>query len=380
MEEKYGDYIKRKKQMLSRTSTSSKRTRKLRKSNSDTNFFVYQQTERRTITYENLKKKSKIQQHEHKDCEYCDLCHNYSRIERSNKNMLSDYIQDNLKGLRLFGNYRYKNTSPIKFVEDNKAMLPNNQMGLVPLPSHAKKRQGSTGEKTQLYNVQRNIVMLRRMQYNKKITTSNYYSNLNTIGQTAYYNESNNYASEMRLIQRWWKHLNKIVLLQKTFRGYLIRKQVNSIVKLNDFMKNFEGTLIIIYLRQAFFKIKSTNFLSKNLFIGHKNQSNSIKNPNDCGFASKERKYLSENLREKIVKIQNATRQMRARKKKSLFLRESKFTVRNSNAFISKKILSVSRKKAEKNILKIQRCFREYIRFVKDMRRVPVNIWESCCL
>ena len=112
-------------------------------SNSDSDFIIKTEKEKRKIIRHYLNKKNKIGSLKNsKDSKIKSSPFkkglNLKKIIHNNKNKLSNYIENNTKKVELFGNPRYKHNSPILFVEDFKNNLPEKKMGLVPLPSKKK--------------------------------------------------------------------------------------------------------------------------------------------------------------------------------------------------------------------------------------------------
>ncbi|MCQ2820681.1 MAG: hypothetical protein MJ252_25740, partial [archaeon] len=159
-------------------------------------------------------------------------------VDQSKKD-LTQYILDNPKYLKLRGNQRYRG-NPMDFVDDQRKgraqkIKKNN---LVPVPLKSQKKVKTKEAKKELYNLQRNIVFCRRMQYG---------------GNDQYYKDAANLA-KIKKIQRWWKEMYKIIYIQKMWRGYMMRKQLKDAPeesKLGDFMDKFEDTLKDIYERNG---------------------------------------------------------------------------------------------------------------------------------
>ena len=211
----------------------------LNQANSDTNFIMDQEKEKRQIAKSILRIHSKNNLYKHKHSLNCKNCYSFNGLLKKDKNDLSLYIENNLKYLKLFGNQRYNKSCPSLFVEDYKKRISEKKMGLVPIPTK-KNRTKLVNNYYKLYNLQRSIVMVRRYQYGKK--------NFSPAPIP-------NRTLDISLIQRWWTKISKIIMIQKNFRGYFIRKQVDSILNLHRFMNNFEYILIKLKLKYYFYKI-----------------------------------------------------------------------------------------------------------------------------
>ena len=286
----------------------------LQQSNSDTNYVLFKEKILREEIEEDIRSKSKMKYktitHDHKHTSHCKYCKSFQKLLKKDRRALSTYIQDNSNYLRLLGNQRYKENSPFLFVEDYKNKISEKKIGLMPIPIK-KNRTKSVKNKKKLYNLQREIVMVRRYQYGLK----NFFSP--TIPSSTY---------DVALIQQWWKNMYKIILIQKYFRGYFIRKQVNSINNLHKFMNKFEQVII---------KIK------KEIFIHNLLLQSTIKKrrkPIKGNYIIKNNNIINNALLEKIVCIQKNLRKLKAKIIYRKLLREQKFIIANkTKSFITKK-------------------------------------------
>ena len=306
----------------------------LKESYSDTNFIILLESEQRKISHNIISSKSKNHYnnilYKQNHSSNCKNCNNFQKLLKKDKTELSIYIENNLKFLKLFGNQRYNESSPSLFVQDYKKKLSEKKMGLVPIPDK-RNRAKSVNNHYKLYNLQRSIVMVRRYQYAR----ANLYP-------------ANN-ACDITLIHKWAKNLGKIILIQKNFRGYFIRKQVDSILNLYRFMHHFENTIIKIKIRNSFVKIlKSTAIPRK-------------RKPNKGYFFIKEILVINKKILKKIITIQNNFRAFKSKKIYKIILREHNFIVRNKIEFISK-ILYNNNEKIYEKINKIQYNVRKFLR------------------
>ena len=309
---------------------------KLQTSNSDTNFIIDRESEKRQIAQDIIKTKSKNNYNnisfKQNHSSNCKNCHSFHKLLKKDKNALSNYIENNLKYLKLFGNQRYNENSPSLFVQDYKKKLSEKKMGLVPIPDKKNKKK-SVNNSHKLYNLQRSIVMVRRYQYAK----TNFLQ-----GQTS------NESFDITLIQKWWKKISKIIVIQKIFRGYFIRKQVNAIINLHRFMKQFENTIIKMKIKNAFDKIfKSIVIRGKKIQnVGH--------------FINKDKLFFFKILLMRIMMLQNNFRIFKARKKYKKLLRDNKYIVRNPIEFISK--INYNMNEIFKKIIIIQYNIRKFLK------------------
>lgn len=253
-----------------------------------------------------------ISKTKHSKCFSCEQCHNYNKILQKGKIQLSKYIENensfnNIKYLKLFGNARYNENSPNLFVYDYKNKLSDKKMGLVPLPIKIKQQKNDFNK---IYELQRSIVMARRLQYQK-----------NTSGRVYSKNKEKKLFS-IKLIQRWWRQLYKIIFIQKIYRGHCIRVQVGNIRNLYNYMKYFENLLMGVMLKKYFFKILKFSEYNYNNGINYIiKYDNSNKN-----FYTKKRLYSLKTKIDKIILIQRAFR----KKQKSKFYIKRKYLLTNN--------------------------------------------------
>ena len=195
---------------------------------------------------------------DHYDKKNCVYCKGIDNLVKNDKSKLSIFIQDNSQYLKLFGNQRYNRSSPYLFVEDHKSGI-DDRIGLVPIPSKPLRIMKSEDENHNLYEIQRKIVMIRRFQYGKRNLSEPIFK----------HKHLHSYANE--------DNLSKIILIQKTFRGYIIRKKVEFILNFKDIMNYLQDILdklkakkILRYLLNLEIKItprdediKGYNYISK---------------------------------------------------------------------------------------------------------------------
>ena len=290
----------------------------IKHSNSDTNFILHKENEFRDEIEENMRLKSKtvfkkMSHSNHKHSSRCKYCTGFHKLIKREENILSAYIENNVSFLTLLGNPRYNKTSPFLFVEDHKNNLSEKTMGLMPIPVK-KNRTKSVVNKSKLYNLQRGIVMVRRYQYGRK----NFFQALT-------------YRSyDVTLIQKWWKNVGQIIMIQKMFRGYFIRKQVTGINNLHKFMNNFEK--IVIRLKKAKFM---RNILLK---ITIRKNRKYIKG----NFISKRSYICDYTIRDKIICIQKYIRKYETKINFKKLLRNQKYFVANKDkALVTKKYYKI---------------------------------------
>ena len=207
---------------------------------------------------DNIKKKKKFPRSisvkgffDHYDKRNCEHCEGIDNLVEEDKSKLSSFIQNNSQFLKLFGNRRYNRSSPYLFVEDHKCGK-DDRIGLVPIPSKPRVIMKSPEENTNLYEIQRRIVMIRRYQYGKRN-----FSEPNKLK-----NDYIEYIDEDNLL--------KIILIQKIFRGYTVRVKVYSIMNFKELINRFQELLdkikakrILRYLINYEKQIQSSNEKNK---------------------------------------------------------------------------------------------------------------------
>ena len=177
---------------------------------------------------------------DHYDINNCEYCYGIDDMLEEDKSKLSSFIENNPTFLKLFGNKRYNKKSPFLFVEDHKNRIDDDRIGLLPIPSKPKVIMKSKEENNNLYEMQRKIVMMRRYQYGKKNLRGAY---LNEDGE--------DFFEKINKIQLWWKKMNKIITIQKVFRGYRIRNKVDFILNFMDIINKWQNILDKIMARRA---------------------------------------------------------------------------------------------------------------------------------
>jgi len=268
----------------------------------------------------------------HKHCAKCKICHNFQRILKKDKSALSKYIQNNLQFLKLIGNQRYNQNSPSLFVEDYNSKLSQETMGLLPIPDK-KVKANSINNNKKLYNLQRSIVMIRRFQYETK-------SNMQEIFPKI--------EHDIILIQKWWRRISKIIMIQKIFKGYFIRKQITSIINLHRFMQNFENFIHFLQIKYFFQKMFRSIVIPKK------------RKPIKGNYISKKKAFLSNKTFNNIISIQNNFRMLKAKNKYLQLLRKNKFKVKNRIEYCTKRYYVTNG--INEKITMIQFNFRKYLR------------------
>ena len=291
------------------------------------------------------KKLFHIQSKQHPKCSSCTS--KYEKILDQNKSALSNYIINNsmskknyyaFPNIKLLGNSRYKYSSPLLFVEDQKIDGFCKNIGLVPIPFEKFKKVENNNENTEedkdLYELQRSIVMLRRLQYNDykfKKGKNKIDGKLNNNNQN---DDIYNYINKVIFIQRCWRSV--------TQKNYF----KNKIDLLETQLNNFE-------IHQAFNALRNVIIIKKNL--------------NSVCFISKD-VYINSNeeVIEQIKKIQNNYRIYKnLNKYKNLFIKKNM----NTGSYITKDRYKYSSKFINQAIKLIQKNYKIY----KINKTNPIN-------
>ena len=245
--------------------------------------------------------------HIHGNCSFCAKCHPYFRMLKKERKNLVNYINKNQeRNIKLIGNNRYRNATPLKYVDDNKRKISARKMGIIPLPLNKKKKNLSVLESIDYHELQRSIVMMRRIQYDRKIRKG----------------ELSNYIDDVIFIQRWWrelKNLEKIKKIQKYFRNYIKRKKLKIRNKLKRNFYQIKNILYKIMYKTPFSKINSCKH-KKRPIINYKTMRK-YKQARNYYYCSKTRNLISNSTLINIYTIQNFYRKHLAIHKKNILKR-----------------------------------------------------------
>ena len=259
--------------------------------------------------------------HEHLKCSNCIQCHPYHRQLKKQKNKLVNFINNNkIKNIKLIGNYRYSNSSPQKYVNDNRRQIPDRRMGLIPVPLKKKKKKDDKFDKKSYYELQRSIVMMRRIQYDRRLTKIKS-------------GDINYFLDDIIFIQRWWRQQKKAKIIQKKYREYLRRKREkikNNLIKnINDIDNIIKKTIF----KKVLDKINDYKYIKRPVIVYNNyinNYNNNYNLHHNFSFGDNFiRKDISDNniyyiskirkikIKPKIIKKQNNINEIKDIKNKS---------------------------------------------------------------
>ena len=230
-----------------------------------------------------------------------------NKILNKKKSALSEYILTNTSkeeilynpNIKLLGNSRYKYTSPMMFVEDQKNNIPDINFGLIPIPMERYKiEKQKTEEKERgkkLYELQRSIVALRRKQYNNstdKRKSRNQFIEYNSKSFKNTIEDMSEYINKIIIIQKWWNNLrkkDKINIFQVKVKRFINRIIFKELKKyLINYKKPFNFLCYINKKRYRYFCPE---------IIKEKNKKN--KNENSLNSKEFEEKEMSSSKKEK---------------------------------------------------------------------------------
>ena len=123
----------------------------------------------------------------------------------------SEFATNNKNDLKLMINSQTKEKISIKDFLENSS---NDINKLTPIPFINKRKIKNEGEKKELKNLQRNVVLMRRLEYANKIKENN-------------------------LKKKYNNKIEQIIFLQKMARGYLVRKVIFQVNIISESLKNF---------------------------------------------------------------------------------------------------------------------------------------------
>lgn len=106
---------------------------------------------------------------------------------------------------------------------------------LTPIPIINKRKIKNEGEKKELKKFQRNVVLMRRLEYANKM-------------------------KEKSLKKKYNNKIKHIIKIQKMVRGYLVRKVINQVNIINDTIMNF-SFLISLCIKKKYFNFLKNNIL-----------------------------------------------------------------------------------------------------------------------
>ena len=159
--------------------------------------------------------------------------YNYSPFLKFNENLynkcqskFTEYASNKKKDLKLMINSQTKEKISIKDFFENSS---NDISKLTPIPFINKRKIKNEEEKKELKNLERNVVLMRRLEYANKIKENN-------------------------LRKKYNNKIAHIIFIQKVTRGYLVRKVIYQVGIINDSLRKF-FYLIKLCVQKKYFYI-----------------------------------------------------------------------------------------------------------------------------
>ena len=316
---------------------------------------------------------------------------NYEIIEK-NKSALSEFIINtsfNRKNrfkcinIKLLGNPRYRHSSPLLFVEDQKNGFCNTSLGLIPIPFERVRKKNNNEnckeEEKNLYELQRSIVMSRRIQYNND-KLKNGIDKINFNENDELSKNEDDSMNKLLEIQKWWKEyngqFNPLEVTEKNMERIEYFKAFN---KLKNFMlvKNIKNKISYIskdkYNKklidkivkiQNFYRLYKAKILRKKLEdkrikVSPKQRSDNIENKNIIFRTNSDKN--SGNLKSNKEKIhKRPLPQLKNTKYKYSYSNNHSNNINNNFCYISKIVVRINLK-IIKNLVKLQKVIKSYL-------------------
>jgi len=168
------------------------------------------------------KNNSKSKSYRKKKFPFSPMKINQSSIEKKRnekiRRSLNNYISKNKREISLTGNKRYDSKSGEYYIKNK-----NDDSQLIPIPILRKPSSSINSNeysKKNLKKAREKAVLLRRISYAYDVKERTNQS----IENFAYKIYNKKYII---LIQRWWRTIMSVIMIQKNFRGFILRKKNN---------------------------------------------------------------------------------------------------------------------------------------------------------
>ena len=159
----------------------------------------------------------------------------YSPFLKFNENLynkcqskFSEFASNKKNDLKLMINSQTKEKISIKDFLENESNTFNK---LTPIPFINKRRIKNEGEKKEFKNLERNVVLMRRLEYANKI-------------------------KEKNLKKKYYNKINQIIFIQKMTRGFLVRKVIYQVGVINNSLKKFFFLIKLCVQKKYFYLFK----------------------------------------------------------------------------------------------------------------------------
>ena len=182
-------------------------------------------------------------------------------LYNSCQSKFSKYIKNKRNDIKLIVNNKINEHISINdYMSKSNNNISSDKLILTPIPYISKRRIKNNIEKKDLNNFQRNVVLMRRLEYENKM-------------------------KEKKMKQKYKNQIPKIIHLQKIIRGYIVRKVINQVNMIKETLINFFDS-IILCIRKKYYHIlkrKIKKMKKKNISddIEDNNKENTIVNNNN---------------------------------------------------------------------------------------------------
>lgn len=140
---------------------------------------------------------------------------NFMALYEKCKIDFSNYLLEHKNTLRLLiQNSTLKNIRAADYINEQRKKNENDLYGLTPLPYKSMRKIKNQQEKEELKKLERNAVVMRMIEYTQKMIINN-------------------------IKQKYFHFSTQIIYIQKVTRGYLVRKALADILKLNTQFERF---------------------------------------------------------------------------------------------------------------------------------------------
>ena len=219
----------------------------------------------------------------------------------------SKYLSNKRNDIKLIINNKiYQHISLNDYITNISNNTNSDQLKLTPIPFINKRKIKNAIEKKDLKNFQRNVVLMRRLEYESKM-------------------------KEKKLKHKYNSEIPKIIKLQKIIRGYFVRRVINQVNIIKETLKTFFYSIKICIRKKYYYilknkilKMKQNNLCND---IYDNNKENTIKNNDAYNEIKKEKvikkvnemsnNKIEENIEDKIIEGLKAPRNINENKEKN---------------------------------------------------------------
>ena len=219
----------------------------------------------------------------------------------------SKYLSNKRNDIKLIINNKiYQHISLNDYITNISNYTNSDQLKLTPIPFINKRKIKNAIEKKDLKNFQRNVVLMRRLEYESKM-------------------------KEKKLKHKYNSEIPKIIKLQKIIRGYFVRRVINQVNIIKETLKTFFYSIKICIRKKYYYilknkilKMKQNNLCND---IYDNNKENTIKNNDAYNEIKKEKvikkvnemsnNKIEENIEDKIIEGLKAPRNINENKEKN---------------------------------------------------------------